>query len=601
MRILWKSILLSIAGILYLTTLAHALDVTFQWEANKEPDLDGYRVYYRPGSSGNGILSNYNGTGAHEGNSPIAMPLALDENADPDILEFTVTDLPDGETYYFVVTAYNNDVILLESGPSNEAYTGSTSPAPDTTSPSIIEFPAIDHSANTIDVTYSEGEIQNAKREANYRFSPSLNFNTPSVDEDDITCPSGNSYRLAMASIPAYHIFTLNVINITDAAGNLVTPSSIKINDNDDDEMPDDWEKEKNVDNPDEDVDTDGLNNLQEYKVNTDPSNADTDNDGINDGEELALWGDNWDADYDGDGIINLLDADADNDGVLDGNEVNSGSDPGVPDLSLPSASLKLEVGEGTVDGTWQTVTFNQSFIDPVVVCKPLSLQDSDPAVVRIRNVNSNGFEIRVQEWDYLDEAHASEIVGYVSMERGSYTLPNGAMVEAGHFETDSAKKFETVYFDKPFRFVPVVIAAVSSVNEADTVTTRLRNITTTGFEFRMQEQELNAPKHALETVAFIAWEPSFGQIDNLTFEVDRTLDVVTEKLFTIQYTQAFSDIPIFLADMQTTNDQDPANLRWKNKDSYGIDIKADEGQSRNREMKHRGEVVGYMVFGRGE
>ena len=66
-------------------------------------------------------------------------------------------------------------------------------------------------------------------------------------------------------------------------------------------------------------------------------------------------------------------------------------------------------------------------------------------------------------------------------------------------------------------------------------------------------------------------------------------------------YTQAFSDVPTFLAHMQTTEDQDAANLRWTNKDSYGIDIKVDEGQSRNREKKHRGEVVGYMVFGKME
>jgi len=295
------------------------------------------------------------------------------------------------------------------------------------------------------------------------------------------------------------------------------------------------------------------------------------------------------------------LDSDSDNDGVLDGTEVSSGSDPGVPDLRIPSASLKVEVGEVLVDHTWKTVTFNQSFIDPIVVSKPLSLQDGDPAVVRMRNVHSNGFEIRVQEWEYLDEVHAYETVGYMAIERGSYTLADGTVVEAGRFETDSAKKFETVTFEQPFQVVPVVITAVSSFNEADAVTTRLRNITTTGFDFRMQEQELNAPKHVLETVSYIAWEPSVGVIDDLTFEVDRTLDVVTEKFYAIQYTQAFSDIPSFLADMQTTNDQDAANLRWQNKDSYGIDIKVDEGQSRNREMKHRAEVIGYMVFGRVE
>jgi hypothetical protein len=125
-RIFLKSTFLTIALLFCLATPAYALDVTLQWDANIETDLAGYKVYYKTGSSGGSILTNYNGTGAYEGNSPIDMPLALDENPDLNIVEFTVTDLPDGQTYYFVVTAYNDDIPPLESGPSNEEYTTAT-------------------------------------------------------------------------------------------------------------------------------------------------------------------------------------------------------------------------------------------------------------------------------------------------------------------------------------------------------------------------------------------------------------------------------------------------------------------------------------------
>jgi hypothetical protein len=128
-----KPAFLTIALVFCLATPAYALDVTLQWDANTETNLAGYKVYYKAGSSGGGILANYNGTGASEGDSPIDMSLALDENQDPGVVEFTVTGLTDGQTYYFVVTAYNDDVSPLESGPSNEEHT--TAIPSDTTPP----------------------------------------------------------------------------------------------------------------------------------------------------------------------------------------------------------------------------------------------------------------------------------------------------------------------------------------------------------------------------------------------------------------------------------------------------------------------------------
>jgi len=117
---------LTIAVLVCLATPAYALDVTLQWDANIESNLAGYKVYYKTGSSGGGILASYDGTGAPQGDSPIGMPLSLDENPDQDVVEFTVTGLTDGQTYYFVVTAYNHDAPPLESGPSNEEHTIAT-------------------------------------------------------------------------------------------------------------------------------------------------------------------------------------------------------------------------------------------------------------------------------------------------------------------------------------------------------------------------------------------------------------------------------------------------------------------------------------------
>jgi hypothetical protein len=327
---------------------------------------------------------------------------------------------------------------------------------------------------------------------------------------------------------------------------------------------------------------------------------ADTDHDGINDNDEITFWGENWNVNYDNDAIANnLLDPDADNDGYADGLEIHYGSDPADPN-SIPALTDIMLIGDVQVNHTWQQVRFTVPFLDPVVVAKPLSANGSDPAVVRIRNVTPNGFDIRVQEWDYLDATHPTETVGYLVIERGSFILDDGTAdgirVEADTFDTNRTS-FTSIPFSHPFNVAPVVLAAVNSVNEAAAVTGRLRNISSTAFQFRMQEQEKNPNSHAMETVAYIAWESSSGTIDGLTFEVNATPKAVTHLFYHIGFTAPFANLPVFVADMQTTSGGDTANLRWRNKGLAGVEVQVDEEQSKDKETNHAEEVVGYIAI----
>ncbi len=102
--------------------------------------------------------------------------------------------------------------------------------------------------------------------------------------------------------------------------------------------------------------------------------------------------------------------------------------------------------------------------------------------MIRIRNVDENGFEIRVQEWDYLDGWHKLETVSYLVMELGSYSLEDGTKVEAGRIESNKTKGFETINFSWSFQENPVVITSILSINETDALTTRIRNIDTQSF-----------------------------------------------------------------------------------------------------------------------
>jgi VCBS repeat-containing protein len=286
---------------------------------------------------------------------------------------------------------------------------------------------------------------------------------------------------------------------------------------------------------------------------------------------------------------------DSDGDGYRDALERQYGTNP-ADAASKPTLADLIEIGNITVGTAWKRVEFVVPFLDPVLVARPLSAQDAASALVRLRNVGPTGFEIRVQEWTFQDGTHATETVSYLAMERGHHPLANGTWVEAARFDTASMA-FTTVPFQQPFQKTPIVLMAIASYNEADAVVGRLRGISTTGFSFRMQEQQSNTQAHARETMAYIAWEPTAGAIDGLTVEVNKTAPVVTQTFTPITFTQPFAATPAFLATMQTTNDSDPAELRYRNKSRTQIEVRVAEEISRDSNTTHTAEVVGYVVI----
>jgi hypothetical protein len=188
----------------------------------------------------------------------------------------TLSGLSQATDYYFRVgstDAYGNgpDNNTVDSNPATEDTFTTANPDP----PSIVEFPVVNFAGDTITMTYDEQNMQGADNEDNYSFSPSMNFVTVNPTVDDIADLGNSVFRLSMASIPAYEVLTLTVNNITDLALNPVTPAGIRINDNDNDSIADDWETENSLNTSINDsAADDGYTNFQEYEARTNPGSA---------------------------------------------------------------------------------------------------------------------------------------------------------------------------------------------------------------------------------------------------------------------------------------------------------------------------------------
>ena len=235
------------------------------------------------------------------------------------------------------------------------------------------------------------------------------------------------------------------------------------------------------------------------------------------------------------------------------------------------------------------------TFTEPVVIAGPPSFGDSQPCVIRVRNVTPEGFETRLAEWDYLDGTHQAETVSYLVMDKGRTTLPDGSIIEVGSFA--GTPKNQSVRFSGLFNTVPVVLTTIASENEVDTISSRVSKISTASFAHYFREQEKNKNIHVKETVHYIAWEPGQGTIGTLRYEVARAANGLTDAWGTVPFQQDFQQAPIFLADMQTINGSDTASLRAKAAAPTGTILKVEEEQSKDAETSHVQETVGYLAF----
>jgi hypothetical protein len=270
-----------------------------------------------------------------------------------------------------------------------------------------------------------------------------------------------------------------------------------------------------------------------------------------------------------------------------------------VVEEELLTADINLEAGEVEVTNNWVFVRFTNTFNNPIVIAGPPSINDADPTTVRIRNVSKTGFQIRMAEWDYLDGEHYSETVRYLVMEKGRSTLSDGTIIEAGSFAGTSKSK--NVSFTSRFNKTPVVVTTVVTENGANAISGRINNITQQRFSYYFQEQEKNSSTHVNETVHYIAWEPGQGTVGSMHFEVGTTGNVVTSAWYTHNHQSSFGQAPFLLADMQTTNDTDTAALRVRNTTANSFGIKVEEERSRDYEVSHGAETVGYIAIGQAQ
>ena len=155
---------------------------------------------------------------------------------------------------------------------------------------------------------------------------------------------------------------------------------------------------------------------------------------------------------------------------------------------------------------SWYTVMASRSYVDPVVIMRTNTLNDSDPAHIRLDNIQSDGFDYKLEEWDYLDGARTQdETAVYMILEKGQHWLPDEKYLTAQTINCED-DNWVTGDFDRYYFSTPVVLTQVQTYNGVDSVITRVKDLSSQEFSVKLQEQESKNQNHNEETVAVVSY-----------------------------------------------------------------------------------------------
>ena len=262
--------------------------------------------------------------------------------------------------------------------------------------------------------------------------------------------------------------------------------------------------------------------------------------------------------------------------------------------------STFAEYGQLSVNQNWQSVSLDNSYTNPVVIVSDPSFNGSDPAVIRLRNIGSSSFQIRLQEPNYKDGAHTNETVSYLVMEAGDWELSDGTRLSAGTSSSNklSSAGFESLSFSNSFSSAPTVLSQVQTFAGSDWVTTRTKGINADGFQLAMQEEEnLNGGIHASETIGWLAIDSGSATDGITSLQAATTGNSYTHTPKAVSYSSAFSSAPSLLAKLDSFNGADTANLRISNLSASGFTARIHEEQSNDSEIDHTTESLAYLAL----
>jgi hypothetical protein len=244
----------------------------------------------------------------------------------------------------------------------------------------------------------------------------------------------------------------------------------------------------------------------------------------------------------------------------------------------------KLSVSASNI-GKPIRVNFGSNVDNPVIVLTGTVALGSPPYTLRVVDRDATGFSFMVEEWEYQTTSRFGSVtINWVAVAAGTHTLSDGRMVEAGTMLADHESG--SVNFAAQFETAPVVLTSVMSSLDPNAVDSSPLNVTATGFDARLQQEEALEGPRAKELVGYIAFSVG-GTVQTKTN--------VTHNSTSVSFGDSFTQ-SVVVADTQTLVEADTQSLMLRSQSSTGASVFVAEEPSSDS-FRLFGERVGVAAF----
>ncbi|MBW7953381.1 S8 family serine peptidase [Candidatus Dojkabacteria bacterium] len=256
--------------------------------------------------------------------------------------------------------------------------------------------------------------------------------------------------------------------------------------------------------------------------------------------------------------------------------------------------SEKLDSGTAAVSTDYYTdVLFSTSFTKtPVVYAITNTEYGTDMIYTEIRDITTSGFKVRARENDRsgYDNKHAPAHVGWIAVQNSTSDFQLGSISIDRNLSGDNPTGWNRIYFQKEFSTTPKILVMSQSHNGGDLDMADIRNVTNQYFDLRLEEPPGWDGNHIPETFAWIAFE------DHFVYE--NGLNTTDHNWKQVSFTQVYDQAPIVLAQIQTENGGDPAEVDIRNITPLGFEYRIEE-DGLLLDQLHANETISWLAVPR--
>ncbi len=283
---------------------------------------------------------------------------------------------------------------------------------------------------------------------------------------------------------------------------------------------------------------------------------------------------------------------------------VDDSVSPGSNDLPAVGEAGTFTSSNTNPAGTWNTINFQGSYGDPIVIGTTNTDDTQESALVfEVQNVTGTSAEMRLCQTPGVRDGcgnHTDKVAGYIVLDLDDLSGLSG--VEAGKISTtrNINNGWTAVSYAGSFSTNPLVFTTVQNVPGGAPVEGRVQGTTTTGFQIAVCHSENDNScdtGYPSTEVAWLAIEPGNNPFDQTLDQ--GTVSQSSDVWQTISFTETFSAAPVMVVENQTNNGGQNGEVNEaRNITSTGANVRYCEMDiDRSLCDSHTGETVAWLAI----